>query len=200
MKKILFSAAVLLVVFAFTALPEELTIGSSIPNATKKMKDISGKEYSFSDVKKKNGLLVVFSCNTCPWVVKNQQVAADGYGYALSKEVGVIVLNSNETSRGGDDSQESMKEYAKAQNYKYPYVIDDNSAMADAFGARVTPECYLFDKDMKLVYHGAITDNPKTPSESTRDHLKVAIDEMVGGKDVSMKTSKAMGCGIKRKS
>lgn len=200
MKKNLLSAAVLLALFAFTALPEELTIGSSIPNATKKMKDVSGKEYSFSDVKKKNGLLVVFSCNTCPWVVKNQQVAAEGYGYALGKEVGVIILNSNETSRGGDDSQERMKEYAKAQGYKYPYVIDESSAMANAFGARVTPECYLFDKDMKLVYHGAITDNPKTPSESTRDHLKVAIDEMVGGKDVSMKTSKAMGCGIKRKS
>ena len=63
-----------------------------------------------------------------------------------------------------------MKAYAAAQGYKYPYVMDDNSAMADAFGARVTPECYLFDKDMKLVYHGAITDNPKTPSASTRDH------------------------------
>lgn len=200
MKKILFSGVVLLALFAFTALPEELTIGSSIPNATKKMKDISGKEYSFNDVKKKNGLLVVFSCNTCPWVIKNQQVASEGYGYALSKEVGVIVLNSNEAERGSGDSPERMKEYAKAQAYKYPYVMDDNSAMADAFGARVTPECYLFDKDMKLVYHGAITDNPKTPSESTRDHLKVAIDEMVGGKDVSMKTSKAMGCGIKRKS
>ncbi len=200
MKKILLSCSALVTLFAFTVLPEELSIGSSIPNSSKKMKDVSGKEYSFSDVKKKNGLLVVFSCNTCPWVVKNQQVAAEGYGYALSKEVGVIVLNSNETSRGGDDSQERMKEYAKAQGYKYPYVMDDNSEMANAFGAKVTPECYLFDKDMKLVYHGAITDNPKTPSESTRDHLKVAIDEMVAGKDVSMKTSKAMGCGIKRKS
>jgi thioredoxin-related protein len=200
MKKILFSVAVLLALFAFTALPEELTIGSSIPNAAKKMKDISGKEYSFNDVKKKNGLLVVFSCNTCPWVIKNQRVAAEGYGYALSKEVGVIVLNSNEAERSGGDSPDKMKAYAAAQGYKYPYVMDDNSAMADAFGARVTPECYLFDKDMKLVYHGAITDNPKTPAESTRDHLKVAIDEMVAGKDVSMKTSKAMGCGIKRKS
>lgn len=78
--------------------------------------------------------------------------------------------------------------------------MDDNSAMANAFGAKVTPECYLFDKDMKLVYHGAITDNPKTPSESTRDHLKVAIDELVTGKTVSMTKSKAMGCSIKRKS
>lgn len=200
MKKILLSMTVLIALVAFTALPDELAIGSSIPDASKKMKDISGKEYSFADVKKKNGLLVVFSCNTCPWVVKNQQVASEGYGYALGKDVGVIVLNSNETSRGGDDSPARMKEYAKAQGYNYPYVIDESSAMANAFGAKVTPECYLFDKDMKLVYHGAITDNPKTPSESTRDHLKVAIDEMVGGKDVSMKTSKAMGCGIKRKS
>src|SRR5688572_23580129 len=115
MKKFLLSITVLAALVAFTKLPDELTIGSSIPNATKKMKDVSGKEYSFADVKKKNGLLVVFSCNTCPWVIKNQQVAAEGYGYALGKEVGVIVLNSNEAERGGGDSPDKMKAYAAAQ-------------------------------------------------------------------------------------
>ncbi|MBK8089417.1 MAG: redoxin domain-containing protein [Chitinophagaceae bacterium] len=200
MKKIILSFAAILTLMAFRFLPDELSIGSSLPSPSVKMKDVSGKEFSFNDVKKKNGLLVVFSCNTCPWVVKNQQVATDGYSYALSKDIGVIVLNSNETQRSGDDSKERMKEYAKEQQYKWPYVMDDNSVMADAFGAKVTPECYLFDKDMKLVYHGAITDNPKTPSESTRDHLKVAVDELVTGKTVSMTKSKAMGCSIKRKS
>jgi len=200
MKKIILSLAAILTLMAFRFLPDELSIGSSLPSPSVKMKDVSGKEFSFNDVKKKNGLLVVFSCNTCPWVVKNQQVATDGYSYALSKDIGVIVLNSNETQRSGDDSKERMKEYAKEQQYKWPYVMDDNSVMADAFGAKVTPECYLFDKDMKLVYHGAITDNPKTPSESTRDHLKVAVDELVTGKTVSMTKSKAMGCSIKRKS
>jgi peroxiredoxin len=180
--------------------PSELAIGDKAPSPDIKMKDISGKTFSFNDVKKNNGLLVVFSCNTCPWVIKNQEVATEGYNYALSKNVGVIVLNSNEAQRGDADSKEAMAKYAKDQNYKWPYVMDDNSAMANAFGAKVTPECYLFDKDMKLVYHGAITDNPKTPSESTRDHLKVAIDELVEGKAVSMSTSKAMGCTIKRKS
>ncbi len=200
MKKIILSVAAILTLMAFRFLPDELSIGSSLPSPSVKMMDVSGKEFSFNDVKKKNGLLVVFSCNTCPWVVKNQQVATEGYNYALSKDIGVIVLNSNETQRNGDDSKERMKEYAKEQQYKWPYVMDDNSVMADAFGAKVTPECYLFDKDMKLVYHGAITDNPKTPSESTRDHLKVAVDEMVTGKTVRMNKSKAMGCGIKRKS
>jgi Redoxin len=199
MKRFILLPAVILFITAFTILPDELKIGSSIPSPNKKMKDISGKEYSFADVKKKNGLLVVFSCNTCPWVIKNQQVGSAGYQYALGKDVGVIVLNSNEAQRGGADSKEAMMNYAKDQQYKWPYVVDDNSAMADAFGAKVTPECYLFDQNMKLVYHGAITDNPKTPAESTREHLKLAIDELVQGKTVSMNTSKAMGCGIKRK-
>jgi peroxiredoxin len=200
MKKLFVLPFVLVVMASMMLKPAELSIGDKAPSPDTKMKDISGKSISFNDVKKKNGLLVVFSCNTCPWVIKNQEVATEGYGYAVSKEVGVIVLNSNEAQRGDADSQEAMKQYAKDQNYKWPYVMDDNSTMANAFGAKVTPECYLFDKDMKLVYHGAITDNPKTPSESTRDHLKVAIDELVEGKAVSMSTSKAMGCGIKRKS
>ncbi len=200
MKKILVSFAAIATMMAFTALPDELSIGSAIPSPELKMKDVSGKQFSFNDVKKKNGLLVVFSCNTCPWVIKNQQVASEGFAYAASKEIGVIVLNSNEGSRNAADSKNAMLAYAKEQNYQWPYVMDENSAMADAFGARVTPECYLFDKNMKLVYHGAITDNPKTPAESTRDHLKVAVDEVVTGKSVSMTTSKAMGCTIKRKS
>jgi hypothetical protein len=200
MKKLFFLPLLLVALASMMLRPSELSIGDKAPSPDTKMKDISGKSLSFNDVKKKNGLLVVFSCNTCPWVIKNQQVATEGYGYALSKEVGVIVLNSNEGQRDAADSKDAMAEYAKDQNYRWPYVIDENSIMANAFGAKVTPECYLFDKDMKLVYHGAITDNPKTPSESTRDHLKVAIDELVSGKTVSMSTSKAMGCGIKRKS
>ena len=200
MKKTILSFTVILLIMAFTGLPEELKIGSPIPSPDLKMKDIAGKQISFNDAKMENGLLVVFSCNTCPWVIKNQNVADEAYNYALSKNIGVLVLNSNESERGTNDSKERMKEYAKQQNYRWPYLIDENSVMADAFGAKVTPECYLFNKEMKLVYHGAITDNPKTPSESSRAHLKVAIDEVVEGKTVSMVTSKAMGCTIKRKS
>jgi AhpC/TSA family len=200
MKKLFILSIAFIGLASLVLKPSELTIGDKAPSPDTKMKDISGKSFSFNDVKKKNGVLVVFSCNTCPWVIKNQEVGVAAYQYALTKEVGVIILNSNEAQRGDADSKEAMAQYSKDQNYKWPYVMDDNSTMANAFGAKVTPECYLFDKDMKLVYHGAITDNPKTPSESTRDHLKVAIDELADGKTVSMSTSKAMGCGIKRKS
>jgi thioredoxin-related protein len=199
--KLLFSLLLLsAVLVAATVANDELTIGSPIPSPEVKMKDPNGKDYSFASAKQKNGLLVVFSCNTCPWVIKNQEVANEAYAYALANNIGVLVLNPNEAQRNGDDSKEKMKAYAKDQQYKWPYVLDANSAMANAFGAKVTPECYLFDKDLKLAYHGAITDNPKTPAESSRDHLKVAIDEVADGKAVSVTTSKAMGCTIKRKS
>jgi hypothetical protein len=86
MKKIIVLFAAISAMMAFTALPDELSIGSAIPSPELKMKDVSGKQFSFNDVKKKNGLLVVFSCNTCPWVIKNQQVASEGFAYAASRD------------------------------------------------------------------------------------------------------------------
>src|SRR5690349_24409593 len=90
---------------------EDLPIGASLPKADVKMKDISGKEITLKDAKKKNGLLVMFSCNTCPWVVKNQSRTSAICTYALENNIGVVVLNSNEGQRSDDDSYEAMKEY-----------------------------------------------------------------------------------------
>jgi predicted transposase YbfD/YdcC len=91
-----------------------------------------------------------------------------------------------------------MKEYAKAQGYEWYYAVDKDNVMADAFGANRTPECFLFDKSGKLVYHGAIDDNPSDVSKVNRNHLKEAINEATTGKDVSVKESRSVGCSIKR--
>ena len=198
MKKILFSALTLatLGLVAFTYLPE-LPIGADIPKGDYKMKDISGKEVTLKEAKKANGLLVMFSCNTCPYVIKNQQRTIDVSSYAIKNEIGVVLVNSNEAQRGDDDSFTAMQEYAKDQGYKWYYTVDKNSELADAFGANRTPECFLFNKEGKLVYHGAIDNNPAAVS-GDRAHLKEAINEMIGGKDVSIKTSRSVGCTIKR--
>ena len=176
----------------------ELPIGAEMPKADVKMKDISGKEVSLKDAKKANGLLVMFSCNTCPYVVKNQERTNEICKYALDNKIGVVVINSNEAQRDGEDSYESMKKYAEAQGYKWYYTVDKNSELADAFGANRTPENFLFNKDGKLIYHGAIDDNPSEAGKVNRKHLREAISEMVNGKDVSVKTSKSVGCTIKR--
>jgi len=150
------------------------------------------------DAKKENGLLVMFTCNTCPYVIRNQSRTLQVCEFAASKNIGVILLNSNEGQRDGDDSFDEMKKYAKDQHYNWYYAVDHNNVLADAFGANRTPECFLFDKSGKLIYHGAIDDNPGDDTHVARKHLQQAMDEMLSGKEVSMKTSRSVGCGIKR--
>lgn len=199
MKKILFAAIPVLAIAAAVQMPiEPLPLGSDLPKAEVKMKDVSGKEISLREVKTDKGLLVMFSCNTCPYVIKNQSRTYEICKYAMGSGLGVAVLNSNEAKRGDDDSYEEMKAYAKEQGYGWHYLVDQQSALADAFGANRTPECFLFDGKGKLVYHGAIDDNPNDASAVSRKHLRMAVDEVLNGKDVTIKQSKSVGCGIKR--
>ncbi len=197
MKKLLFSVLVGFGLLSFIAI-DELPIGAGMPKADVKMKDISGKEISLKDAVGKNGLLVMFSCNTCPYVIKNQERTREICRYALENNIGVVLINSNEAQRDEEDSYEAMKEYARQQNYKWYYAVDKNSVIADAFGAKRTPENFLFNKEGKLVYHGAIDDSPSDAGRVNRRHLKEAITELMNGKDIAVKTSRSVGCGIKR--
>jgi len=203
MKKILLVALsaiiVSLLLSSFRYSDGVLSIGSSLPKADVKMTEISNEEISMRDAVRKNGLLVMFTCNTCPYVVKNQERTKAICKYALQNNIGVILLNSNEDQRSGDDSFGAMQQYAKNQNYQWYYVMDKNNEIADAFGANRTPENFLFDKNLKLVYHGAIDDNPSDASNVARQHLREAINDMLNGKDVSVKESRSVGCTIKRR-
>jgi thioredoxin-related protein len=183
---------------AFKSSVDPLPIGASLPNPDRKMKEVSGMEVSFKDAMNTKGLLVMFSCNTCPVVHAYQSRTVEVCTYARSKDIGVILLNSNEASRDDGDSFSDMKDYASQQRYNWPYVVDEKSVMANAFGANRTPECFLFNAEGKLVYHGAIDDNQNGPDEVTRKHLRIAMDEMLQGKDVAVKTTRSVGCTIKR--
>jgi thioredoxin-related protein len=177
---------------------DPLPIGSTMPKAEVMVKDITGKEVSLKNVVKENGLLVMFSCNTCP-VVKGYQARINELcKYTLDKKVGVILLNPNEGKRDGGDGYDDMKAYAQKEGFNWYYAEDKNHVLADAFGASRTPESFLFDKSGKLVYHGGIDDNPGDASGVKRTHLKEAVNEVAAGKDVSVKTTRSVGCGIKR--
>jgi hypothetical protein len=179
--------------------PFELPIGSDMPGSDVKMKDaVTGKQVSLKEAQQKNGLLVMFSCNTCPVVVANQQRTNEIAAFALKNDIGVILVNSNEAQRSGDDSFEAMKAYADQHGYKWHYTVDKNNVLADAFGAKRTPETFLFNKESKLVYHGAIDDNPNNSTGIKRNHLKEAVQELMAGKEISVKTSRSIGCSIKR--
>ena len=201
MKRLLYAAAPLFVAgLLFTNIASDpLSIGAPIPNADTKMKDISGKELTLKESIKKNGLLVMFSCNTCPVVVKYESRTVEACKKALSQDIGVVLLNSNEAYRDNGDSFDDMKDYAKKLSYNFSYVVDNNSVMADAFGATRTPECFLFDNSGKLVYHGAIDDNPNAAG-SASPYLITAMNNLVKGEKINPEKTRSVGCTIKRKS
>jgi thioredoxin-related protein len=176
-----------------------LKIGDAMPNDSTELTNIDDEKVTLKSESKENGLLVMFSCNTCPYVLKNQTRTNEICKLAAENGFGVIILNSNEDKRNDDDSKSAMKEYAKEQGYQWTYAIDENSVIADAFGANKTPECFLFDENAKLAYHGAIDDNPNDANNVTRQHLAIAITELKEKKEITVKESKSVGCSIKRK-
>lgn len=196
--KQLFLCILCLFTISFSKAQGSLTIGKSIPLADTKMKDISGKDISIKEVVKSNGVLVMFSCNTCPYVIKNQARTKAITAFAKQNNIGVILLNSNEGGRDDGDSFSEMQAYAKKQGYDFSYAVDANSKLADAFGATRTPEVYLFDAKGTLQYKGAIDDNPVDANNVKRVHTKEAITEMLSGKTISVKESRSLGCAIKR--
>jgi len=200
MKKLtLFIGIIIFFIMAFT-LGEihSIEIGTALPKPGIKMKNVlNGKETTLLENKKENGLLVVFSCNTCPFVIKHQHIMIEEAKHAAESKIGIVVINSNEGKREGDDSFNAMKEYAKSQGFNFPYTIDVNSELADAFGATRTPEAFLFDKNLKLVYKGAYTDN-SDPANATKFFLKDAINELKEGKAITVSSAKSVGCTIKR--
>lgn len=199
MKKICFLICCYIIAFNVNAQNiSPIEIGTEIPMATESMQDVSGKNYSISDLKGKNGTLVMFSCNTCPWVVKYQSRTIKAIDFAKKHNVGVIIINSNEDYRTKDDSFNDMKAYASTQGYTVPYVVDINSKVANAFGATRTPEMFLFNSENKLVYQGAIDDNAGNADAVTKTYLHQAITELSSGSEVSVKKTKSVGCTIKR--
>ena len=176
---------------------ESIAIGADIPVATQKMRSTDGKEVSLKSANK-NGLIVMFSCNSCPYVIKSQERTKEIMAFAKEKGVGMVVVNSNQAYREKDDSFEEMKRYGMEQGYTAPYVLDEGSALADAFGANRTPEVFLFDKGGKLVYKGAMEDSPATPASSKELYLKDAILKMQAGLAPDPSVTKSIGCSIKR--
>tara|TARA_B110000881_G_C18418673_1_gene434797 strand:- start:423 stop:821 length:399 start_codon:yes stop_codon:yes gene_type:complete len=113
-------------------------------------------------------------------------------------EIGMVYINSNQAKRNGDDSVEKMKNHSKEMGYTFPYLIDKNSEIANAFGAKTTPHIFLFNKGKKLVYKGAIDDNYKSANEVTENYLLDALENAGNQLAISIKETKAVGCSIKR--
>jgi thioredoxin-related protein len=190
-------SAVLFLSFKNGIIIDELAINALIPEADYKMKEVSGKTVSLNDIKKAKGLLVIFSCNTCPYVKMSESRIKEYSDFALTNGVGCILVNSNEAQRGEDDSFDEMTKYYSAQKLKCAYALDEKSQLANAFGASRTPQCFLFN-NKGLIYKGAIDDNVKDPSAVKAAYLKEALAALLKNETPKTQETKSIGCTIKR--
>jgi len=201
-----FVVAAGLLAFGLTnSISEILAIGAKAPKTDLKMTDVSGKSLALKDVVMKNGLLVIFSCNTCPFVIGNGTKSegwegryAELYDYAAKAQIGMALVNPNEAKREAGDGMADMKKRYVNQKLKGYYLLDERHALADAFGALTTPHVYLFDGEMNLIYVGAIDDAVDSKASVKEPYLKNAIDAHVKGAKIDPNSTRQMGCSIKR--
>jgi hypothetical protein len=109
----------------------------------------------------------------------------------------VLLINSNNPSRSEGDTFELTQARAKERKMQFAYGVDPQSVVAKAYGATKTPEAFVFDKDGKLVYHGAVDDNHEEPGKVSKRYLKDALEAVSTGKAVPVGETKSLGCGIK---
>ncbi|MCU0343914.1 MAG: thioredoxin family protein [Ignavibacterium sp.] len=176
---------------------DKLKIDSSIPNFS--LPGVDDKTYSLNDFSDKKILILIFSCNHCPYVQ-----AYEDRIIALQNEfekdgVQIVAINSNDDVKYPDDSFDEMKKRAAARGFNFPYLRDESQDIAKTFGATHTPQIFLFDSDRKLKYEGKIDDNWQEPDKVKSAYLKDAILEVLKGKEVSVPETFYIGCTIKWK-
>ena len=174
-----------------------LKIGSKLPYFN--LKGVDGQTYNPDYFSNKEMLVVIFSCNHCPYVQAYEERIKEIQSDFKEKGLAVIAVNSNDDSQYPDDSFENMKKRADEKSFNFPYLRDEDQTLAKAFDASHTPEIFFFDKERKLVYHGKIDDNWKDADAVKSKYLRDAITELIQDEEISVPETFSIGCTIKWK-
>jgi peroxiredoxin len=159
--------------------------------------DPVGTKYKGDDLYGSKGLLVIFSCNHCPYARAVWPRTIRLAEYAKKLGINTVAINPKIHPDYPDDRPEVMKQKIKEWGIPFPYLVDESQKIAAAFKAQCTPDIYLFDGNKELVYHGRVDDNWQDESKVTREELKVAIANLAQGKAALEKQYPSLGCSIK---
>ena len=177
---------------------QTISINEKMPEVDFELKSVNEQWITINSQTSDNGLLVIFTCNTCPFVVMWEDRYKLVEQIAEENNIGLVYINSNYKKRKSDDSFERMQKHAKRMDYQFPYLLDEKSKLANIFGAKTTPHIFLFDNKNTLVFKGAIDDNYKEIKKVEKFYLKDAIKQLVSGSEITVSETKAVGCSIKR--
>ena len=175
----------------------KLKIDSAIPGFS--LTGVDDKTYDLNSFSDKKILIIIFSCNHCPYVQAYEDRIIALQNEFETKGIQIIAINSNDDVKYPDDSFDEMKKRAAAKGFSFPYLRDDTQDVAKAFGATHTPQIFLFDKNRKLKYEGKIDDNWQEPEKVNSAYLRDAILEVLYEKEVSVPETFSIGCTIKWK-
>lgn len=161
---------------------------------------VSAKTLSLQELKSSKGTLVMFICNHCKYVKHIHQQLIAISNESVSKGLAVIAISSNDVINYPEDAPERMKDQALQHNYKFPYLYDESQEIAKAYDAACTPDFFLFDGELKLVYRGQF-DNSRPSNEIpvTGNDLQQAIATLLAGGKISEEQRPSIGCNIKWK-
>jgi peroxiredoxin len=161
---------------------------------------ITGTTVSIDDFRGRKALLVIFICAHCPYVKHiNQGLAALGIDY-VTQSLGIVAISSNDAVTHPDDSPTGLKRQAESLGFVFPYLYDETQAVAHAYKAACTPDFFLFDAGLRLVYRGQFdSSRPGNGIPVTGEDLRTAIDLVLAGKPVPADQRPSIGCNIKWK-
>ena len=176
-----------------------LALGTKAPNF-RLYDTVSHKMLTLPELKGENGTVVMFICNHCPFVIHvNDQLVKTANNYQ-SKGVRFIAISSNDAISYPQDGPEKMIEQARRLNYPFPYLYDETQQVARSYDAACTPDIYLFDKNLELIYRGQLDDSrPDNEIPVTGEDLHHAIDCLLEGTDNDRIQKPSIGCNIKWK-
>jgi peroxiredoxin len=173
-------------------------LGIKAPDFT--LPDPAGKRFSLAACSIEKGLLVIFMCNHCPYVIHIRQKLVEKIRAYQEQGISVVAINSNDFNAHPDDSPKNMEIDSQKYGYTFPYLVDEEQKVAKAYGAACTPDFFLFDTEQKLVYRGQFDNaRPGNSELVTGADLSSAIEQLVAEKQVSPDQRASMGCNIKWK-
>lgn len=161
---------------------------------------VSDKELSLSKLKSKVATVIMFICNHCPYVIHVQGQIVNIANIYQKKGVKFIAISSNDVDNYPADAPEYMKIEAAKNGYTFPYLYDKSQDITKAYMAICTPDFYVFDKDLKCIYHGRMDESsPGNGKLNTGIDLRNALDKVLAGETVSSEQYPSVGCSIKWK-
>ena len=176
-----------------------LQLGTEAP-AFKLPDTITGKTYTKEGFRGNKAFLVIFMCNHCPYVKLIKEALVEYATDYMPKGVGMVAISSNNVEKYPDDSPQKMKEDAEKYGYPFPYLYDETQEVAKAYMAACTPDLFLFDENLKLVYRGQFDESrPGNDIEPDGSDLREATDRVLAGKEVPEEQTPSIGCNIKWK-